>query len=238
MKEHMESRIISLNSKDAYEPNNNDYRSDVVFRFKSLLSQDDHIIRTTLGVISVEIPNSTYNVNESHNELYFKIDETYYTMTIPVGNYKATSMKFIFEKLFKQLTGFQCVLLFNTSLGKFSLSINTPVTIYKKESTISNIIGITKDTMFETDVPTFFQNPCNFIGIKKIKIFSQALSTTAFDSNIMGNNTMIQTIPVTVPPFGILIYQNSHPMFSIISATSIGEIDIQIKDENGDLIDF
>jgi hypothetical protein len=77
----------------------------------------------------------------------------------------------------------------------------------------------------------------NLLGVKKIKIISNAFSTYSFDSFGTGNNNIITTIPITAPPFGLIVFnQFTNPL--ILRQKTINEIDIHLVDENNEYINF
>jgi hypothetical protein len=80
--------------------------------------------------------------------------------------------------------------------------------------------------------------PCDFLGVKKIKIFSNALACSSYDSFYLGQCNVIQTISKNASSFGLLEFSAQMDSFSKLKQTRINEIDIQLRDEDDSLIDF
>ena len=78
----------------------------------------------------------------------------------------------------------------------------------------------------------------NLIGIKRLSIYSNALSNDSLDSNNLSNSSLIQSIPINISSFYLLSYQNSNLNYGKIQQKFINEIDIKILDENNSFIDF
>ena len=76
------------------------------------------------------------------------------------------------------------------------------------------------------------------LGIKKLKIFSNAFGITAFDSKGLGANTLLDCICVNEASYGLISYTNTQGSYSKLKRRNINQIDIQIKDENNNLINF
>ncbi|HEY9701161.1 MAG TPA: hypothetical protein V6C58_01870, partial [Allocoleopsis sp.] len=73
-----------------------------------------------------------------------------------------------------------------------------------------------------------------------IKIYSNALSLSNFDSNSLNTLNLLQVIPVTAPLFGLIQYVNINPSnkFKIYNTSSVSLLDIKFLDDNGDYINF
>ena len=94
-----QTKLISLNSNDGIIQHNQSagYLSDLLFNFKSLLTEDKNVVYNSISVHSVDMTNSFYNVNELNNKIDVRItivsggNQTNSTITIPVGNYSAST---------------------------------------------------------------------------------------------------------------------------------------------------
>ena len=71
----IDSRLISLNSSDAYIKNNTTFLSDVIFRLPGLLKKESDIKHVQYQIVDSQIPVSFYNVNYNNETGIF--DSTY-----------------------------------------------------------------------------------------------------------------------------------------------------------------
>ena len=76
------------------------------------------------------------------------------------------------------------------------------------------------------------------MGVKKLSLYSDALAGNNIDSRSLGENTLINTISVNAPAWGLITYNNASLNESILRNTFINRIDLQIRDEEGFLVDF
>ena len=53
-----------------------------------------------------------------------------------------------------------------------------------------------------------------------------------------GDSTILKSIPVSVPPFGIIQYVNNENMETVIKNRELNNIDIQLLDDDANLINF
>jgi hypothetical protein len=78
----------------------------------------------------------------------------------------------------------------------------------------------------------------NVINPKKLKIFSQNLAIDSYDSVGLVTNNLIETLSVNAPPFGLILYNNVDSTYGHLRTSYLSTIDIQIRNELGDFIDF
>lgn len=232
-----DSRIINLNSKHAVL-NNGDKLSDVYFKFKNILRDEDDILYCSLGILNAQIPVSFYNVNINNQTLYYTVNATPYTLIIPESNYTYTSFASVFTAQFalgahgKTLTLSQ-----NRTSGKITITVSG-YTLVISASPLNKVLGLNVANSYTITGAYTCVYPCNFLGVKKIKFYSSALSCYSYDSFNLGHSTVIHTISVNAPAFGLLDFSAQMDSFSRLKQTRINEIDIQLRDEDDALIDF
>lgn len=97
-----------------------------------------------------------------------------------------------------------------------------------------------QDTTFSynSGLGTQFIYPANLLGIQKIKIFSKALSCDNITSHHLASNDMIDSVSVNASPFELISYNNTKSIESHMKATEVQQIDITLKDEYNNEIDF
>jgi hypothetical protein len=239
MEQYTETKIISLNSIHASNKYNGSYLSDVDFNFRNVLKDDPNIIRSTIQIINCLIPVSYYTINYTNNTMTFynpNVSALNQTITIERGNYNSSSLITALQDAFSgtiQIT-------ISRITGKLTFTSNVSFIFYPSALTI--VLGFEEGitytaTLINGSYTINAPQPLNLLGIKKIKIFSDALMTSSYDSYGMGNNTLINTIPVNAPPFGMITYlQPTSPL--LLTQKIIDTIDIQLRDENGSFINF
>ena len=240
--------IINLNSDDVSQVNNSTitYLSDVMFNFRNIIEDNPNIVLLEGGIYNCSFPVSFYNINYTNNVLYFTINSVAgYSITIPVGNYNFITLASAMTSAFQNL-GFNISLIINSVSGilTFTGTSGTILTSFNEtyltnKSTIWNILGfqsnVAASSVSNAITPPF---PLNLLGIKKLKIFSNAFGITAFDSKGLGANTLLDCICVDEASYGLISYTNTQGSYSKLKRRNINQIDIQIKDENNNLINF
>ena len=86
------NKLITLNSKYGIQQNGT-YKSNLLFNFQNLLSDEQHMLKSEVIVLNAQIPVSFYVINEYNNVL--KISGTGIlktTITIETGNYNANTL--------------------------------------------------------------------------------------------------------------------------------------------------
>ena len=250
------SKLISLHSVDG-EQLNSDFNSNVLFNFTDVVKRHSNTLYLTISVHSAEIPYSFYNVSENYNTIFYTLQDTTgggatynnYEMTIPEGNYNAKTFISEFNNQFSSgAHGKTATLSISSSTGKFQLTPSddtVDIIIYNTciqgKTTAQRILGMKyQDTTFSynSGSGTSFDYPANLLGIQKVKIFSKALSCENLTSHHLGTNEMIDAISVNAVPFELISYSNTNAKESHMKATEVQQIDIVLKDEYNNEIDF
>jgi len=244
-----QTKIITLSSKDGIPQHNQSsgYLSDLKFDFKQVLADEKNIAYNTISLHSVDITNSFYNVNEFNNKIDVRItivsggNQTNSTITIPVGNYSASTFVIQFNALLLAGTGKAGILAIDRNNGLYSLSphANTYTITILPTSTAYGVLGLTPNTtpVFTFGNPNVFNKGCNFLGITQLNIFSKALASDNLDSKSLTQNNLIAVIPVVSPSYSLITYDNRNEE-SVLRNKDIGEIDLLITDNVGVLANF
>lgn len=242
-----ETKLLTINSADGVRLNG-DNLSNIRFNFNDIVNSNTQATNT-ISLLSAEIPFSIYNVNETNNIIKLQTEtsggvQTNYTMTLTEGNYNGNTFITEFKGRFNTLTSKTCNLTLSNTTGVYSLEPADTTLNYIKlfisGTTANNIIGLKADKQFNSGLPTptALDFPCNFLGVKKLSIYSDALAGNNINSNSLGETTLIDTISVNVPAFGLIIYQSGFTQESVLKNNEIGTIDLQIRDDNFNLVDF
>ena len=236
-----ERRLISLNSEDATQYFNGTFLSNMIFNFSDVLKDERNILYVEGGIYNCQIPCSFYAVNYTNNVLFYSLNSIIYSITVPVGNYNFTN--FASQMVSKFLVnGHIIVITIDKTTGIITFTNSTGTLNYFIEtgSTLWRVLG------FETGSGNFNATAnvitppylLNLLGIKKIKIFSNSLGINSLDSKSSITNTLIDTLGVNTPAYGLLTYDNQQAIYSKLKQKIINQIDIQIKDENNEFINF
>lgn len=239
MSTRTENRLITINSKDAFNYNNGTYKSDVEFFFKGLIKKERDILALSIHLTDAQIPVSFYNITASNNVLDYHTSSIAYLLTIPKGNYNFNTLSTIMTSLFLA-NGHNFTITISKTTGVITFTKDTGnFTIYDTYSKIYDVIGFTKGFNYgSTNSILTAQYPLNLLGTTKIKIKSTILSTYSYDSSSKGLSNTLTTIPVNEPSFGLIIHENKSTSKFLLRVDIVDEFDIQITDQNDNPIDF
>ena len=234
---YIDNQIITLNSKDATKLNGT-YLSNVVFPFRGLLKDEPQTLRSYIKVSNAQFPVSFYTIDATNNILSYASGSTH-TITIPIGNYNATTLISAMIVLFTA-NGDAITPSFNSNNGKMTFTSAVSYNYYPygtNNCTIGNILGIGPTTLSGTVAVCPY--PLNLLNKKKLFINSANLFNVAYSSYKLGFTTTIATIPVNQPPYNLINYVSlSDTDKNIITNKHLDSIDIQILDENNNFINF
>ena len=233
-----DSRIIVLNSKDATKLNGTS-NSSVNFEMSGLLKADPKIINSHITLIATQIPHSFYIIHANNNKLFYTLG-TIFSITIPEGNYNAfnliTTMQFLFLA-----NGHTITPAFSRITGKITYTGTTNFTFNTVNSTILKILGflpsINASSIGNVLASPF---PLNLLGIKRITITSKNLATLALNTVNMKTQTqsILATVYIDKPVYGLITHGNTTNVVHHLKVNTIDNIDLQMNDEEGNLINF
>jgi len=240
MNTYIETKLFSVTSNSATTKNNSTFLSDVEFEANNFI-KDDGIINLDIALIHAEIPVSFYVINEYNNQFKFKLDtSSIITQSIPYGNYNSSSL---ITALKTAINDVNFLITISKITGKLTLQYNLPFIIYNDFSlSIGSILGFNENTINNSVGST---NPytltppymLNLLGAKKLNILSTEINTINYSSEV-GTLSMLSSIAVDQPSYGLIIYENKSGIKHNLRIKDINKIDIQIVDENHNLINF
>lgn len=256
----VDRRIINLSSNHGTKENGT-YNSSVSYSFPSLLIREPDIAFVEVGVINCEIPVSFYIINDSNYQMSFTYRNVStglwsinYDISLEKGNYTATTLiTEIKAKMLSAISAFTTaflILSISKATGKLVWDLNPTgggqnvdgIRIYNVGSTCFKILGgDTTATYFEflnTVNGTAINYPLNLLGINKINIQSNQISTYNYDSGRTGFSNILASIEVDAPPYGIILYKNTSLTYNILSAPDLDNFTIDLKDVDDDYINF
>ena len=240
MSTYVETKLFSVTSNTATIKNNGSYLSDVVFECNNFI-HGEGIINLDVALIHAEIPVSFYVINEYNNQFRFKLDtDPITTVSIPFGNYNSSSL---ITELHTALNDSNFLITINKLTGKLSFSYNKAYIIYNDFAfSIGSVLGFNPNTINNSvgaSNPYTLTPPnlLNLLGAKKINIVSNELNTINFSSEV-GSLSMLSSIAVDQPAYGLVIYENKSGIKHNLRAKDINRVDFQLLDENHNLINF
>ena len=223
-----DSKKIYLSPSGA-DIKNGDLNSELRYNLSGLIKKDKYILYNTIRVIHAELPYSFYIVNEYNNILDLSIGR----IIIPFGNYNANS----FMKTLEDLTVNAFNILFNTTNGKFTFHYNSEFQILSS-TTCYDLIGIKQNKQYSSSGGILeCELPANFLGSKNIYIKLPNVILENYNTKTKDYITLL-TIPLNVPPFGIVMYDNGTSSKNLVKNSQLDYLDIAIYDDNNNLIDF
>ena len=237
-----DTKLLSLNSKYASKLNGTQ-NSRVLFDFVNIIDKSKDHLYMTMAVQSAEIPSSFYNVTIKNNITRVDRDDiaAAFDITMPVGNYNADTYLAKFKELYDAATPSSVTIALDAVTGIFNLQEALANFTIKSVGSTSYVLWggeVGTDYLFPTaGTAASFGFPANFLGVTKIKLSSDNLAGTNVDSSQLKTTTLIDTISVAATPFGLTIF-NSLGRETLMKAKRIEEIDIQLRDQDNNLIDF
>lgn len=234
-----EKRLISINSNNATTYFNGSYLSNVSFDFSCILVPDKSVLYIEGGVQSAQIPASFYNIDITNNVFSYTVGGISYNIQVPPGNYNYTTLISQMATLFT-VNGHSFTFSLNRASNILTMTLITAATWNNiLPSSIWYILGFNQNTTYPITSNTItFSNLFNLLGQKKLKIYSSNLAIDSVDSVGNQTNNLIETISVNQPGFGMIIYNNVDSTYGHLRTSYLSTVDIQIKDELGNYINF
>jgi len=210
----------------------------VVFDFINILSPDNSIVYTECGVGNAEIPASFYNIDVTNNIFNYRLNAINFSITIPPGNYNYTTLVTQMTTLFTA-NGHTFIFLLNRNSSVLTMTCSTGTWNNISASSIYFVLGFDADTTYPIVGNTItFPYLFNLLGQKKLKIYSTNISVDSYDSVSASTNNLLCTISVNQPGFNLIVYSNLDSVYGHMRNKYLSTIDIQIRDELGNLINF
>ena len=237
-----DTKLLSLNSKYASKLNGTQ-NSRVLFDFVNIIDKSKDHLYMTMAVQSAEIPSSFYNVTIKNNITRVDRDDiaAAFDITMPVGNYNADTYLAKFKELYDAATPSNVTIALDAVTGIFNLQEALADFTIKSVGSTSYVLWggeVGTDYVFPVaGTAASFGFPANFLGVTKIKLSSDNLAGTNVDSSQLKTTTLIDTISVTATPFGLTIF-NSLGRETLMKAKRIEEVDLELRDQDDNLIDF
>ena len=238
-----DSRLITLSSLDS-EILNGDYKSNCFFHIQNIVEPNIDINYLDVGIIDAQIPVSWFLINDQTNKLVFNYNLQTYIILITKGNYNANSLgSEIKDRLFNNNPSIEATIVLSQITGLYTFTFQNLISdiefLYEPSKGLADILGFNQNI---TSVNNKFTLPIplNLLGIQKINICSNKLSSiSSYSSQRKIGSNILQTIPVDVPSWNLINYENKNNIHSRMKSRFIDSgIDVQMLDEKGQFIEF
>ena len=231
------NKLITLNSKYGIQQNGT-YKSNLLFNFQNLLSDEQHMLKSEVIVLNAQIPVSFYVVNEYNNVLTISGPGILTTsITCDTGNYNANTLIIELKSQFTTSGILFSNIKINRNSGKLVFTALT-ATNNSFSGSMLDVIGSTSLTVSTSNIYRCV-HPLNLLGVQKLSIKSVRLSIQSVSSIDYSFSNTLVTIPVDVSPFSMISYNSqSDANKNLLNVRTINEIDILIYDENNNLVNF
>ena len=231
------NKLITLDSKFGIQQNGT-YKSNLLFNFRNLLSDEQHYIKSEVVVLNAQIPISFYVINEYNNVLTISGSGILTTsITVDPGNYDANTLITELKSKFLAEGIIFSTIKINRNTGRLIFT----ATIFTNYQFSGSMIGVLGTTTSVISVSTIYKciYPLNLLGIQKLSIRSDAFAVQSVSSVDFSFSNILITIPVDMAPFSMISYSSQLELNkNLLNVRLINEIDIKIYDENNNLVNF
>lgn len=240
------SGFVEIQNNDKLNPYS---YSNLVFGLYGLASDLNSNIQVGLRVSQASFPNVFPTVTSRNNCLDIQIYNTRKIVYLPIGYYTASTicaeLKALLLFEFSNLSNLDIACYISNITGKFSLLSNYPFIIFYNANQATMPFGM---EINQTDYPIQaietvtdyeYTGPrmCNMLGVTNLLITTNVFRTVNID--VTNGYGFLANIQVTNSVFGMIHYLNqSDNYFLFPDKTAIDQIDIQLKDQDGNLLDF
>ena len=210
---------------------NGSKKSSVVFFFSEIFKSDKKTIEQRVEIVNAQIPISWYLINSTNNMFYINSVAYYF----PVGNYNVNT----FITTWMSTFGANWTVSFSTITNQFTFINTANFTLSDGSNSIFNIIGFLPGTVYSS-VAFILTAPfsVNFGGIQKVNVKSSTFTLANSDSKNKSLTKTMASIPVSSIQGGYVFYNNITNFKSIFKNHELSSINIDIKDDFGNYIDF
>ena len=234
------TRLITLSSEDSVK-NNGNYNSNVFFNIPDIVVDNEYITHLEVALVDAQIPVSWYLINDQTNTLNYIYNSTNFSIQLTNGNYNANTLITEMTNKFGD-NGLSVIITLSQITGlllfKFQGAVTPVEFVYLGSIGLFRILGFNSGANV-SGVSIVPPNPLNLLGIQKLNISSQNLATiSSFSSRRNLGNQIIQTIPVNVPSWNLITYENKNNIHGRMKSRYLNNIDIQVIDEFGRYVEF
>lgn len=200
-----------------------------------------------INVLSFDMPNNMYNIDEFNNKFQIKDGENYINKTIPAGNYNVKT----FLKILQEIITEHIIVKYNEAQNTYIFQADTTQTgitdaSYKfKSINIDGLLNISNDIEYDITQAGFTTGLVNLVNFNKVMVKTKNISY--YYSNLQNlttnkqilNNVIFWKSKNDVEPYAILKYNNEDGGNSFnykIEDRQINSIIFELKNEKDEYI--
>ena len=220
-----ESYQIYLDSKYATSYFNNTYK----FSLNTLEIDEGHYIY--LSIVHVSIPYSFYNIHENNNRLEYILNNSAYSISIPVSNYNINQLISYLSSAMPSFT-----ITYSNKTNKITFKHSTYDSTILSSSTCYRILGFDENKTYTSYGTILVSSNCiNLMTINSIFLLSNLL-TYNISSSIPNSQNILCQIPVDNGPNSLIHYYNKNGFRTNLFLKYINDISLRLVDEyNNDI---
>ena len=229
------STQIYLNSATADIYMNGTMKSHLAFSFRNPIQVNRNAVEMRLSVVNAQIPQSYYLINSTNNQIIITNSGISTTYLFKQGNYNVNT--FINEWVNSIGSGW--TLTFDSITNKINFSYTSNFTFSDSINSIFPLIGFNVGSVYtSTSNNLICPFVINFSGITRLHMKSSLFNLSNVDSYKKGKNRTLAVIPVNNIGSGYILYHNYTQYSNIFKNREIYTIDIEIRDDARNFIDF
>ena len=233
---------ISSKHKQPSEKNN-DFEIHFPSKLISCNPKNEYLVMNINGFI---MTNSFYNTQEANNKFNIIVEGgVIHLFEIPIGNYNVLQLLEWFNENLSSLVKVE----YDSNLNKYkwtnSIITNKKISIISL--TANDFLGFDNNDVNIIDAGGFIlsKNPINMMGDELILLSMPDLKQTYpsvdnFKDGKINDSSVVAYLPINVPAFGLMIYENRDggDSFSyVIENTDIDHLRLQCFNQDMELID-
>jgi hypothetical protein len=201
-----------------------------------------------LNVISFDMINTMYNINNDNNQFIIRYLVGDITYTIPIGNYSVKTFMAMISTLIKDDTEDNVIISYNTAQNTYTFTKKTGVSatytlLPNKIWTIINLKPATFYSITTTGLNTGYINLVNYSKIilrtEGINYYYSNIENYGARNSSTLSNIIFWACKSDIEPFKVIKYNNEDAGRSFcykIENKEINNITIQLKNENNEYI--
>jgi hypothetical protein len=229
------STQIYLSSATADMYMNGTMKSNLVFCFQNPIRIDKNAYELRLSVVNAQIPISWYLINSTNNQIIITVSGISTTYLFKKGNYNVNT--FITE--WNNSIGPNWNLSFDSITNKITFAYTSDFTFSDSINSIFPLIGFKLGDSYTSSSNSLISPfVINFSGITRLHMKRSIFNLSNCDSYKKGKNRTLAIIPIQSIGSGYILYHNYTQYSNIFKNYEIFSIDIELRDDNRNFIDF
>ena len=231
--------ITSFISSANRQANEYTYNFSIDYPDDVLLCRNNEYME--MNILSFDMPNTMYNINETNNVFEIIIDGISETRVIPAGNY---TIKTFMKQLATLISNDKITITYNDAQNTYTftkdISYNSIVKL--KPITMGKLIGLTDNTEYTINFTTGLINLINYskviVSTENISFYYSNIANKQSNRQLF-NNIIFWKSKADVEPYQVLKYNNEdggNSFVYTIQDSQIQNIVFKLKNEREELI--